>query len=447
MRTLAIACIIAAVICEVALADIHMSAFLPMGPTAKPVVGKRSIASVRIASIAPRSKPQAGIPLGQAHDSAPVQVDKSRTDREVPQQASKPLESGAYNYTASETGMEFVAVKGGCYMQGVDKELKSTLTPNDRPPVYQVCISDFSIGKYEVTQAQWEQVMGDNPSNFRGSNRPVENVSFREVQKFIRKLNDLGTAKYRLPTVAEWEYAARSGGKKEEWAGTDSYDEHLEYAWLKENSAGATHSVGQKKPNSLGLYDMSGNISEWCSNWYEYTRYHRGRHDNPQGPSTGERHVIRGGAWADASTHFSSTYHGSEDSPEKTGSSKVGFRLVMTQQAFKRQSTETGQEHAAKSDAKSWELLSDSQKFQVAFTAYQQLDYPKAAACMSQLLQKHPDTQLRDLALFWLARSHYQANNHQEAARYMAQFNRQYPAHHLKNTVEEELLALAAQYN
>lgn len=201
MRSLAIACIIAAVICEVALADIHMSAFLPMRPTAKPVVGKRSIASARIASIAPRSKPQAGIPLGQAHDSAPVHVGKNQPEKEESNHTAKLLSSG-------------------------------------------------------IEQA----------------------------------------------------FTVTSDGQ-------------------------------QSEPSS-------------------------------------------------------------------------GFQI-----------------------------------FQAGFDAYQLHNYPKAVACLSELLQKHPDTPLRDLALFWLARSQYQANNHQDAARNMVQFNREYPAHYLKNTVEDELLALAAKYN
>jgi len=141
--------------------------------------------------------------------------------------------------------------------------------------------------------------MGDNPSYFKncGDNCPVENVSWYEVQEFIERLNSKTGKKYRLPTEAEWEYAARSGGKREKYAGTNSDADLGSYAWYITNSGSKTHPVGQKQPNGLGLYDMSGNVWEWCSDWYGKDYYASSPKDNPQGPSSGSYRVLRGGSW------------------------------------------------------------------------------------------------------------------------------------------------------
>ncbi|MCF6178238.1 MAG: formylglycine-generating enzyme family protein [Geopsychrobacter sp.] len=194
------------------------------------------------------------------------------------------------------TGMEFVLVKGGCFKMG------SNDGASDEKPLHEVCVDDFWMGKYEVTQAQYDKLMkgfwgGGNRSEFKGKNRPVENISWEETQKFIDKLNSKSKKKYRLPTEAEWEYAARSGGKKEKWAGTNSESSLGEYAWYSKNSNSQTHPAGQKKPNGLGLYDMSGNVWEWCSDRYDTGYYSQSPRQNPQGPSKGSDRVIRGGGW------------------------------------------------------------------------------------------------------------------------------------------------------
>ncbi|MCX5809826.1 MAG: formylglycine-generating enzyme family protein [Proteobacteria bacterium] len=191
-------------------------------------------------------------------------------------------------------GMELVFVKGGCYDMG-DTFGDSV---GSEKLVHNVCVSDFYMGKYEVTQGQWKVVMGNNPSHFSscGDTCPVENVSWKDSQEFIRKLNSRTGKSYRLPTEAEWEYAARSGGKKEKYAGTSSDSDLGSYAWYKSNSA---HPVGQKQPNSLGLYDMSGNVWEWCQDWYDKYYYSSSIMDNPQGPSSGSYRVLRGGSWGD----------------------------------------------------------------------------------------------------------------------------------------------------
>lgn len=189
-------------------------------------------------------------------------------------------------------GIEFVLVKGGCF------EMGSFLTNGDAKPTHQVCLEDFYMGKYEVTQGQWKAVMAGNPSENRaGDNYPVENVSWEDVQEFIGRLNKLTGGKYRLPTEAEWEYAARSGGKKERWAGTNDHMELKEYAWYEENSSLATHPVGQKRPNGAGLYDMCGNVLEWVADWYGEKYYHDSPKNNPEGPSSGDAKVLRGGCF------------------------------------------------------------------------------------------------------------------------------------------------------
>ncbi len=191
--------------------------------------------------------------------------------------------------------IEFVLIKGGCFQMGdLFGEGQA-----DEKPVHAVCVDDYYIGKYEVTQGQWQSVMGNNPSFFKncGEKCPVEQVSWNDIQEFIKKLNAKTGKKYRLPTEAEWEYAARSGGKKEKYAGTSSDVELGKYAWYSANSGGSAHPSGQKQPNSLGLYDMTGNVWEWCQDWYGEKYYSQSPRKNPSGPQSGTRRVLRGGAW------------------------------------------------------------------------------------------------------------------------------------------------------
>jgi len=186
---------------------------------------------------------------------------------------------------------EMVPVKGGCYEMG-DTFGDGSI---DERPVHTVCVADFELGKYEVTQRQWRAVMGKNPSYFSrcGDDCPVERVSWNDAQEFIRKLNKKTGRNYRLPTEAEWEYAARSGGKPERWSGTSDERKLGEYAWYSDNSGNSPHPVGRKKPNGLGLYDMSGNVWEWVQDIYKYeanTPDIKGRRER-----TGS--VSRGGGW------------------------------------------------------------------------------------------------------------------------------------------------------
>ena len=191
------------------------------------------------------------------------------------------------------TSMEFIFVKRGCFEMGdVFGDGDS-----DEKPAHEVCVDDFYLGKYQVTQGQWEKVMGHNPSSFKGGDNPVEMVTWSDVQRFIERLNSKSDRKYRLPTEAEWEYAARSGGKKEKYAGTNQDGELGEYAWYLDNSGNQTQPVGKKRPNGLGLYDMSGNVWEWCADWYDAHYYQNSPRYNPRGPRNGTFRVLRGGSW------------------------------------------------------------------------------------------------------------------------------------------------------
>jgi formylglycine-generating enzyme len=193
--------------------------------------------------------------------------------------------------------MEMVLVKGGCYQMG------DTFGDGDdnETPAHEVCVKDFFIGKYPVTQIEWAAAMMTNPSKEPscGETCPVENVSWNDAQEFIRKLNQRTGKAYRLPAEAEWEYAARSGGKSEKWAGTSSDTELGDYAWYYNNSEYHSHPVGQKKPNGLGLYDMTGNVWEWMSDWYEDGYYAESPKDEPHGAATGRTRSLRGGYWGD----------------------------------------------------------------------------------------------------------------------------------------------------
>lgn len=220
------------------------------------------------------------------------------------------------------TGMEFVYVPGGCFQMGNSNYVEAL-------PVHEVCVRGFYMGKYEVTQEQWQKIMGSNPSKYQscGPNCPVDQVSWNDVQGYISKLSALGNTRYRLPTEAEWEYAARSGGKDEEWAGTNSESNLSDYAWYNKNSD-SPHPVGQKKPNNLGLYDMSGNVFEWCSDWFNihyYILLKNGTHD-PKGPKTGKERVYRGGAW-NANNYNASTVGRRHDLPGDRRFNR-GFRIV-----------------------------------------------------------------------------------------------------------------------
>jgi len=194
---------------------------------------------------------------------------------------------------AKGVSFRMLAVVGGEFDMGDESYPK---------PIHKVRLDSFYLGEFPVTQAVWRAVMGDNPSRFRGDNRPVETVSWNDAQRFIERLNTRTGQSFRLPTEAEWEYAARGGARSEDcrYAGSDRLDE---VGWYDENSYGETKPVRLKLPNALGLYDMSGNVWEWCHDWYNSDYYAacqaQGVVSNPEGPEEGGGRVFRGGGCFD----------------------------------------------------------------------------------------------------------------------------------------------------
>ncbi|MBF0145480.1 MAG: formylglycine-generating enzyme family protein [Magnetococcales bacterium] len=219
-------------------------------------------------------------------------------------------------------GMEFVLIPSGTFMMG-EKRIPGG---DDDNPLHEVTLrTPFCLGKYEVTQSQWQAIMGDNPSAFKGANRPVENVSWNDVHEFVKRLNmKEETGNYRLPTEAEWEYAARAGTTGRFSWGAEELT--VLYAWYHENSEKETHPVGQKLPNAWGLYDMAGNVWEWCQDWYARGYDHTPGSD-PTGPISGVTRVYRGGSWI-GDPPFVRHANRSRLGPGRRNGD-VGFRLVM----------------------------------------------------------------------------------------------------------------------
>jgi formylglycine-generating enzyme required for sulfatase activity len=217
-----------------------------------------------------------------------------------------------------------VKVDGGTFDMGCTAGQDDCF--GDEKPVHQVTLSSFYMGKYEVTQALWKAVMGDNPSKFTGNdNLPVERVTCYDVRKFLQKLNALTGKKYCLPTEAQWEYAARGGYKSKGYKYSGSNDvNHV--AWFRDNSGEQTHAVGQKSPNELGLYDMSGNVWEWCSDWYE--SYNSYAQTNPSF-ETGSNYAFRGGSWNESARNSRASCRGYQI-PGNDSRPVLGFRLALS---------------------------------------------------------------------------------------------------------------------
>ena len=205
------------------------------------------------------------------------------------------------SFNVNGVSFEMIKVEGGTFMMGATSEQGSDAYDWEKP-AHSVTVSDFWIGETEVTQALWQAVMGSNPSYFKGSNRPVEQVSWNDCQTFVNKLNSLLSGqlpaghKFRLPTEAEWEYAARGGNRSGhyKYSGSNNLGS---VAWYEDNSGITTHDVKTKNSNELGIYDMSGNVWEWCQDLYGSSYYGNSPQSNPTGPSSGSDRVYRGGSW------------------------------------------------------------------------------------------------------------------------------------------------------
>jgi len=227
-----------------------------------------------------------------------------------------PIECLPANPTFTVNGVTFkiITVEGGKFFMGNNKEK------------HEVIIRNYGIGQTEVTQELWQAVMGSNPSRFIGNKQnPVEVVSWNDCQTFITRLNEITGQSFRLPTEAEWEFAARGGNKSKGYiyAGSNTLDD---VAWYQDNSGTAVHPVATKTPNELGIYDMSGNVSEWCQDWYDDDYYRRSPLKNPTGPSTGSQRVLRGGCFGDEMS--CSYFYRNHDFPNQK-SYYYGFRLAL----------------------------------------------------------------------------------------------------------------------
>ena len=279
---------------------------------------------------------QTELPLGFGRRQT---LDFSGWDRSARHIAFRKLLSGVANHVmvgasafTNEIGMEFVRIKAGSFLMGSEKEFR------DEQPVHRVVITkSFYLGKYPVTQNQWEQVMGDNPSKFKsGSTHPVERVSWNAAKRFISKLNtNFPENTYRLPTEAEWEYACRAGTTTRYFHGDDEA-QLSEFAVCDRDFDEGHAPVGSRKPNAWGLYDMLGNIWEWTNDWYDDGYYKKSVVNDPQGPMEsphGEFRVMRGGSFRGLESYAVRCGRRLSEMPNFVAEI-VGFRVVASQSAL-----------------------------------------------------------------------------------------------------------------
>jgi len=222
------------------------------------------------------------------------------------------------------TAMEFVKIQPGEFLMGCSAN-DSECNDNEKPAHPVRITKAFEIGKYEVTQAQWQSVMGNNPSKFKTPDLPVENVSWRDTQTFFQKMNDRNDGyRYRLPTEAEWEYAARAGTNGAYAGSLDAV------GWYRENSHERSHPVGQKQPNAWGLYDTHGNVWEWVQDWYGAKYYSSNTASDPAGPAEGTFRVMRGGSWDDDAAYARVAVRSIGEPNYRHGNFdlEIGFRCV-----------------------------------------------------------------------------------------------------------------------
>ncbi len=223
--------------------------------------------------------------------------------------------------TAPLTGMELVRIPGGEFVMG------SGEGHVDERPGHSVRLKSFFLGRYEVTQGQWRVVMGTEPSRHAGCDDcPVDNVSWNDVQEFLRMAPPPPGLRLRLPTEAEWEYAARGGSAHRRWPGTDEERYLPEFAWYSGAFGGRTRPAGLKEPNAFSLHDMAGNVAEWCLDWYGADYYRASPSQSPGGPVTGTRRTVRGGSWLSGPGDMAVSRRGAR--APGTRSPAVGFRVA-----------------------------------------------------------------------------------------------------------------------
>ena len=229
----------------------------------------------------------------------------------------------SHTFIANNVMFEMVRVEGGTFTMGATAEQASDAF-SDELPTHKVTLSPFLIGKYEVSQTLWLAVMGENPSVNTGINLPVDNVTWNECQTFITKLNELTGKNFRLLTEAEWEYAARGGNKSKgyKYSGSNNLGD---VAWYIDNSNNTSHAMGTKAPNELGIYDMTGNVMEWVSDWKG--SYSSGAQTNPTGPDSGTYRVNRGGSYGNVERLSRITNRNSID--PNMSSKTMGLRLCL----------------------------------------------------------------------------------------------------------------------
>ena len=300
------------------------SAVLPPEAIQPPPTSSGPTKSSKLGTGDAGSQPRPGVKAVPLAAGAQPQLGPQVAVGVYPPTVQTPTPGRSFETRHNSIGMELVLIPPGEFMMGSENG------DPDEKPLHKVIIKNsFYLGKHEVTQAQWQEVMGTNPSHFKGDpNRPVERVSWKMAQEFIRKLNEReGHTLYRLPTEAEWEYAARAGSKGKYTFGDE--DTLLEqYAWYNKNDKGTTHPVGQLKPNTWGLYDMHGNVWEWVQDWRG--PYAAETAVDPAGPPTGNARGYRGGGWGYGPERCKAAKR-SYDSPDYVYGTH-GFRLAMSPQ-------------------------------------------------------------------------------------------------------------------
>lgn len=281
----------------------------------------RFLLAAFVLAVLPTAEVLAQVPSDDTSASQRNRPPKSKTSQATsPSNSSVVTSTSGYEViTVRGISFKMIVVQGGTFQMGSNDSDAN----DDEKPVHQVTVSTFSIGETEVTQELWQAVMGSNPSSFKGSKRPVECVSWDDCHEFIRELNSLTGRHFRMPTEAEWQYAARGGLRSSgyKYAGSNNIGA---VAWYEDRSDSHTHEVGTEGANELGLYDMSGNVWEWCQDWYG--SYSSGSQTNPKGPSSGSLRVLCGGSWFNnAGRCRVSSRFGTSPS----GSYCIGLRLVL----------------------------------------------------------------------------------------------------------------------